>query len=173
MLIGADHPALQAALDTAKRFGWPVFPLIGKRPVPGFLWREWASSNPLAIQEMPWEEATGYGIALPPDVVVIDLDAHGSGDWLGEAFRTLQGYPWLMEALRETVRAVTANDGLHYYLSIDPHEATRLPAKLGPSVDIKRYGGYVVGPGSPGYEWLTDHTKLQPFPFALAVTSVH
>jgi len=86
---------------------------------------------------------------------VLDLDRHGDRD----------GHLWLaaMEEkhgkLPETARASTANGGTHIFFA--HHPGVRNRAALGPGVDTRGDGGYILAPGSVmsdgrRYEWI-DH----------------
>ncbi|MET9506014.1 bifunctional DNA primase/polymerase [Streptomyces sp. NPDC006622] len=135
-----------------------------------------AGTDPARIRELfaaaPW--STGYGIAcgLPPHHLIgVDLDTK-SGTDATTALREL--------ALRHlftippTVVVLTPSGGRHLWLTgpadlVVPNSAGR----LGPGIDIRGAGGYLVGPGSrtdrgvyataPG----TGHLVPAPCPRAL------
>ena len=146
MLAHASHYA---------RRGWPVHPLVqgGKRPATtnGFLD---ATTDPEQVREW-WSQADyNVGIAVPPGVVVIDVDPRNGGN---ETARQLVRD---LGALPHTKVARTRAGGYHYYLQtyLSPDQ---ICGSLGAGVDVKIAGrGYVVAPPSrvePGqYEWLNQ-----------------
>ncbi|MDP9608808.1 bifunctional DNA primase/polymerase [Streptomyces demainii] len=117
--------------------------------------------------------ATGYGIACgrrPMHLIGVDLDRKNGLDGVA-ALRDLahkHGFD-----LPGTVTIATPSGGLHLWLSgpagvVVPNSASR----LGPGIDIRGTGGYLVGPGSwtPAgvYRVLAHSTPVpQPVPAAL------
>lgn len=143
----------EAARGTAQTLGWRVFPTRDKKP----LVNSWPADAAVDVEAFEWDAADGYGIALPPGVVVVDLDTQ-EGDLttaLSELDRALG-----IEAL-DTPRATTRSGGLHLFFSADTEGMRQ--TKLGSHVDLRVGGkGYVIGAGSPGYEWVA-HPKAVPF----------
>lgn len=84
----------------------------------------------------------GYGIQTGRfnDILVVDLANKSSV----RAFTALGPIP-------ETLSVLTPSGGLHLYFRLPPdvHVSTS-HGVLGPGIDIKGEGGFVVGPGSPG-----------------------
>src|SRR5690606_19945929 len=88
---------------------------------------------------------SGYSniaIAIPDGYAVIDVDPRNDG------VATMQRLVGAHGELPDTLAAATGSDppGGHIWLRIPP--GMRLPGKLGPGVDIKQHGGYVVVPPS-------------------------
>lgn len=162
-----------AAIRTAFERNWRVFPTFDKRPAPGFRWKDQASARQEEIEAMPWEGADGYGIALPAGVVVVDLDVDEAGG-LDTARKTLTerspiaavaAYRALAGQDGGTFAVRTRSGGLHLYFEHPTGVLTQ--TSPGPCVDLRVGGrGYVIGPGSPGYEALGS-ARLLDFPFGL------
>ncbi|WP_020411036.1 bifunctional DNA primase/polymerase [Jongsikchunia kroppenstedtii] len=150
---------LSAAIQYAES-GWPVLPLqVGdKKPYGGFRWREEASTDPDLIRRW-WADGKPHniGIAVPRWYLVLDVDPRNGGN--GTYYRLAAE----LGSLPDTWIAQTRDGGLHVWFRTDlPPEQIR--GALGPGVDVKKSGGYVVAPPSrieaetPGgtgqYRWL-------------------
>lgn len=147
MLAHASHYA---------RRGWPVHPLVagGKAPATANGFKD-ATTNLDQVRQW-WESNPNYniGIAVPPGVVVIDVDPRNGGNETARALVREWG------PLPHTRAAKTRAGGYHYYLQtyLSPDQ---VQGSLGAGVDVKIAGkGYVVAPPSvvePGqYEWVTS-----------------
>jgi hypothetical protein len=161
----------EAALRVAAERGWRVFPTFDKRPPPGFTWKERASASPAEIEVQPWEGADGYGIALPANVVVVDLDLDDRGR-IDTAYETLLDRSPVTALLArnalagqcDTFAVRTRSGGLHLYFE---HNGPLTQSRPGPCVDLRVGGkGYVIGAGSPGYTAIGTF-RLLDFPFGL------
>ncbi|MFF8843796.1 bifunctional DNA primase/polymerase [Streptomyces sp. NPDC015127] len=174
---------LPAALDAAAR-GWPVHPLRphGKRPA---LHGETACTGrgPCASGHVKWEQrattdreriercwavaAFNVGIATgPAGLVVVDLDMpkqkdKGSSDTPSgvTTFEALCERAGQSVPTTRTIR--TARGGLHlYFLAPEGVRLHNTQNALGPNIDTRAWGGYVVAPGSitpeGTYELTTD-----------------
>ena len=166
-----ESEALTAALRYAAR-GWRVFPVhamgagrcsCGKVvcPSPGKHPRtpngvKDATTDPATVRQW-WQQwpAANVAIATGAGLMVLDIDPDKGGD---ESLEDLQR----VGRLPETLEVMTGGGGRHYYL--ETREAVSNSAsKLGPGLDIRGAGGYVVAPPSNHasggrYEWegLTD-----------------
>ncbi|GGK23783.1 hypothetical protein GCM10011583_64650 [Streptomyces camponoticapitis] len=184
---------LTAALDASSR-GWHVFPLRpgDKRPAlhgesactgsgdcaNGHLkWEQRATTSPGRIRNC-WEfHPANIGIATGPSgLVVIDLDMPKTN---GKSTKGGEGTPCgvttftaLCERAGQTVPATyrtrTASGGQHLYFTA-PHgvRLTNTAGKLGPLIDSRAWGGYVVAPGSTtpaGNYTVIDSTPVSPLP---------
>jgi Bifunctional DNA primase/polymerase, N-terminal len=167
---------LDAAVSAARR-GWSVFPCRpgDKRPaVPS--WEQRACSDPERVAQH-WPDGANVGIACGPSrLVVLDLDTHGElpDEWQAEpgindgrdvlaALTEWAGQPW---PATYTVR--TPSGGWHLYFTAPAGLEIRNSASLlGPQVDVRGGGGYVVGAGSAvggrPYEVLDDQPPV-PLP---------
>ncbi|MDT3396160.1 bifunctional DNA primase/polymerase [Streptomyces sp. B1866] len=179
---------LNAAL-TAAAHGWPVFPLRpgDKRPAlhsearcPGTgdcaaghrKWEQRATTDPDRIHTAWSGRPFNVGIATgPAGLVVIDLDLPKS-ESSADTPSGVTTFEALCERAGQTVpttRTVrTASGGTHLYFTAQP--GTRLgntAGKLGPLIDTRAWGGYVVAAGSTttiGPYTLTDPTPPAPLP---------
>lgn len=119
-----------------------------------------------------WPQAL-IGLALPPGVVVLDLDEPRA---LAD-LETING-----GALPETLTAVTgrAGGGYHYYYRHTAPNLTQcgvrdIRGRLVPHVDVRAGGrGYVIAPPSPHpatgalYEWAGETMEIAELPAKLA-----
>ena len=128
---------------TLAGLGWNIFPLVGKHPLTRHGFKD-ASCDEKTVYEWwhRWPDAN-IGIALPPSLLVIDLDPRAGGaESMGELGRTHGPIP-------ETRTSISGrgDGGCHYYL-LRPKGAftsTNLP----PGVDYREGGKhYVVAPPS-------------------------
>jgi hypothetical protein len=138
--------------------GIPVFPCQprGKEPaVPGGLNR---ATTDLRVIESWWRSAPDLNIGVPTGSVsgffVVDVDGDD-----GEA--TIRKLEAEHGHLPETIEVITG-DGRHCYFRLSEHEPIRNSAsRVGPGIDIRGEGGYVLAPPSvhPSgrrYEWGVD-----------------
>lgn len=134
--------ALKKALRFARR-GWPVFPLRGKRPrvATGF---HAATTDEDQIREW-WRNWPDAGVGIPTGeasrLVVIDLDEGGD-----KAFARLEQQHG---DLPRTRRVETGGGGEHLYFLYPSGDLIRNSAgRIGPGIDVRGEGGYIVAPPS-------------------------
>jgi Bifunctional DNA primase/polymerase, N-terminal len=145
----------KAALSYAKR-GIPVFPCEpgGKRPLTynGF-WEATTNLNRVKAWWGRWPDAnvgvpTGKGSGL----LVLDVDPRDGGP---ESLATLERENG---PLPETARARTGGGGVHVFFRYPAEKEVRNSAGwLGPGLDVRGEGGYVLVPPSRTqgpYEWI-------------------
>lgn len=152
---------LAAAAIAAARRGCAVFPCRpgDKRPAVR-QWEERACADPEQVARYWPRGQHNVGIACGPSrLVVLDLDAGGHaplpGDW-GELAGIRDGRDvlaqlaeWAGQPWPQTFTVTTPNGGWHCYFKAPPGAEVRNSAgHLGPLVDVRGRGGYVVGPGS-------------------------
>lgn len=135
-----------------------------------------ASSNPHRVRDLfaaaPW--ATGYGIACgrPPHYLFgLDLDRKNGADGI-EALRALADQHGF--TIPRTVTVATPSGGLHLWLTAPAN--VRVPntaGLLGPGIDTRGAGGYLVGPGSLGrrgkYRLTTNFSHMPPTSAPVAI----
>lgn len=158
---------LAAALAYVER-DWPVVPLDGKIPRTANGCRD-ATTDRLTVERW-WSRiwpAADIGIATGGGLVVLDVDGEDGADSL-HALEAEHG------ALPETVSVVTGSGGAHHYFS-HAGEIRNSAGKLGPGLDIRGDGGYVVAPPSRHengrtYAWADDpdEVEIAPLPGWLA-----
>jgi hypothetical protein len=130
---------LAAALVYAAR-GWPVFPVNGKEPLTARGFKD-ASLDPAGIRA--WfdcypEAGVAIATGAVSGLVVLDEDTpHGGGGSLAQLSR-----------LPETYTVLTGGGGKHYYFAHPGEPVPCSAGKLGPGLDVRGDGGYVVAPPS-------------------------
>jgi len=179
----ARNPMLTAAQDYAAR-GWPVIPLHwpdGGRCSCGEDCGNNAAKHPLVKHGKDdattdadtirqwwrrWPKAN-IGVATGNGLLVVDIDPRNGGD---ESLRDLGELP-------DTVTALTGGGGQHLLFGVSQDCQSKAGA-LGPGLDVKCAGAYVVAPPSKHvsgrrYEWESgrapDEIALAPLPDAIAV----
>ena len=148
----------QSAEWLAAEMGLPVFPCDAqKRPMTQHGFRD-ATRDPETIRRsfrnaamigIPTGEASGF--------FVLDLDCKNGA----------QGLEWLAahEArLPQTRRHRTRSGGVHLLFAMPAGRAIRNSAsKVGPGVDVRGSGGYIIAPPSDGYD-VVDHAIIAEAP---------
>jgi hypothetical protein len=157
----AEPGLLRSALAAVQR-GWHVFPCAagGKRPALRGNWQELATTSPVQVREWWTRAPYNIGIACGPSrLVVIDLDQPDedeAGDDDGTLF-PLSGADRLSSLARRhgerypagTYTVDTPSGGCHLYFHADGDARARNSAgAIGPQIDVRAAGGYVVGAGS-------------------------
>lgn len=183
---------MRAALLLAER-GMAIFPLHPgtKRPA---VRRDWEGCATTAIEQIErWWHRAPYNIGVatgPSKLVVVDLDApHRRTRGSRHGLQVLSDFA--VEAGRDipsgTFTVVTPGGGQHLYFRAPAGQTlTNTAGHLGPLIDTRAVGGYVVGPGSRiGSRlyrmtstaeptslpwWIED--RLRPRPSALTVPDV-
>lgn len=161
---------LDTALAYARR-GWAVFPLHavhegrctcgnaacgspGKHPRTEHGFKD-ATTNETTIRQW-WTEhpSANIGIATgkPSGLLVVDVDPRHGGDEALHELEAQQG------PLPDTVESQTGGGGRHILLSYPGYVVKSGTNALGPGLDVKSGGGYIVAPPSvhPSgrrYEW--------------------
>lgn len=149
---------MDAALYCAAR-GWRVFPLTPNAKSPAVSgWEARATTEPGRIQRCWSSGPYNIGIATGPSgLVVVDLDLLKGDEPLPAPWAFYQrGSDVLAELGRRagaeqvpTYTVTTGSGGTHlYYLHPAGVELRNTQGKLGPLVDTRAHGGYVVAPGS-------------------------
>jgi hypothetical protein len=163
-----------AALEYA-RAGVHVFPLQpnGKTPITCNGFKD-AITNPKHVEEM-WQRCQDANIGIATGasgLVVIDIDVkHGVNGW--------KAFDDCLERLGElpgpTRMASTPSGGAHIYFRAPKGADIKNSAgRLGPGLDVRAHGGYVVGPPSvidgKAYRWdITEPAKVLPDAWAEAM----
>jgi hypothetical protein len=176
-------PKLIAAALAAGRRGWAVFPLRVGDKRPAFRdWQKLATTNSRRITRWwsSWPYNYNVGISCGPSgLVIVDLDlpkpGTGSGATTQNPPERSPGLDVLAAvadehaaALPDTFAVDTPSGGRHLYFIAPPDRELRNTAGLlGPHVDTRAAGGYIVGPDSVvnGRRYvITNPAPVAPFP---------
>lgn len=151
-------------LELYTKLGWVFFPVNGKLPKivnwpqaaqngPGWVSAHWGHVPPRGVVENATGGRTGdltpshnVGVCTGKrsDVLVLDIDPRHDGE------ETLHELEATLGPLPETPQVITGGGGTHYYFR-RPRTDTPIrnsAGKLGPGVDVRCDGGYVVAPPS-------------------------
>ena len=146
------------ALNFAGKTGMKIFPVNpwNKHPLvkagTGF---SNASSDPSQIESW-WSQFRGTPmIGMPTGringIIVLDVDRHSEGGVDG--IDTLQGLLDAGKELPDTLTVATPSFGLHFYYRYPKGVDIRNSAsRIGPGLDIRGNGGFVVAPGSRRFD---------------------
>jgi Bifunctional DNA primase/polymerase, N-terminal/Primase C terminal 1 (PriCT-1) len=154
----------EAALRYASR-GWHVFPCRpgGKEPVTRRGLHD--ATRESRVIESWWNATPDANVAVrtgrASQIVVLDVDGDDGMD-------TLRGLESQHGPLPRTASVVTPRGGAHYYFAHPGHEIPNSAGRLGPALDVRGDGGYVVAPPSTGpngrrYE-PDERARLAPMP---------
>lgn len=146
-----------AAVAAASR-GWAVFPLEpGKKEATLKDWPNRACADPERVARYWPSDRHNVGIACGPSrLVVLDLDAHGElpEDWRLPGVNDgkdvfAQICEWAGMDWPATHTVATPRAGWHLYFVVPADSVIRNSVSvIGPQVDVRAAGGYVVGAGS-------------------------
>lgn len=152
----AGRGLLSSALETAG-LGWYVFPCAAgaKRPAFKTNWLELATTDQDRIRAWWAHKDYNIGIACGPSrIVVIDLDVgHDADTGLGGP---ASGADTLAQLCRErgerypsgTYTVDTPSGGCHLYFAAPETPVRNSAGRVGPHIDVRADGGYVVAAGS-------------------------
>jgi len=166
-------PSLSSALSLVEQ-GLAVFPVSRERTPLIKGWPTKAATTREAVERL-WHgfpHAPCVGVACErSDLVVIDRDPRNGGDDTWGRLLLEHGDDWLRSATVATPRG-----GEHVYLTARGRRFRSGTHALGPGVDVKAIGGYVVAPESTGehgaYRWMDTYgiaeRPLLPVPASLA-----
>jgi hypothetical protein len=169
---------LRAALALAAR-GWPVFPCApgGKRPALRGNWQAHATIDLAQIRT--WWERAPYNIGIacgPSRLVVIDLDMPSQKQGAEKAVSGAEALAALCQRRGQpfpvpTYAVDTPSGGCHLYYAARDGMARNSAGRLGPRVDVRAAGGYVIGAGSrcgQGAYTVADGRPPAPLPAWIA-----
>jgi Bifunctional DNA primase/polymerase, N-terminal/Primase C terminal 1 (PriCT-1) len=148
----AESSVGAAALTYAAR--WAVFPLAGKVPRTPHGLKD-ATTSAEQIREW-WQRWPGAGAGIrtgrESGLIVLDVDHQHGGD------DTLHELEQMHGELPLTPRVITGGGGEHHYFRHPGGVVRNSAGAVGPGLDVRGDGGYVVAPPSPHpsgrrYEW--------------------
>lgn len=148
--------------------GWQCFPLKPKDKIPVVKWADVATSEENMLvgwfENQPFANV-GIACGRRSGIVVLDVDAKNGGYESLAALQEVQG------RLPDTPIARTGGGGEHIFFAHPGVEVRNSAGRLGPGLDVRGDGGYVVGAGSvhpngSPYEWIfsPDDVPLAPLP---------
>jgi hypothetical protein len=154
----AGSGLLSSALAAAD-LGWHVFPCApgSKRPALKGNWQDLATTDPERIRSWWARQAYNIGIACGPSgLVVIDLDIESTRDAPGGPGGPASGAASLELLCRAhgqrypagTYTIDTPSGGCHLYFTAPATPVRNSTGRVGPLIDIRADGGYVIGAGS-------------------------
>lgn len=158
-LNGFGDDSRAAAIAAARR-GWSVFPCLPDSKRPAVPWTTRAVSDAEIVARCWPSPRHNVGVACGPSgLVVLDLDTPAHGGELPPAWRrpgVTEGADVLAVLLDQhgdgwpdTYSVRTPTNGTHLYFLAPPGPEVRNSAgRLGPMIDVRATGGYVVGAGS-------------------------
>jgi hypothetical protein len=121
------------------RLGWPVLPLRGKLPLVEHGSKD-ASADEAQVRAW-WEKwpQANIGLATGHKFFAVDVDQKGGGLETWEALLAQHGQ------IPDTIEQLTGTGGRHvlFDLPLD-FEVHNSQGKLGPGLDIRGVGGYIV-----------------------------
>lgn len=142
------------------RTGFKIFPCLPRSKEPACMWSTAATKDWPTIKSW-WAENPDYNVGLvtgkPSGIFVVDIDSED-----GEA--ALKAMEADLGPLPETVEVITGK-GRHLYFKMPAAaDVTNSAKRLGPGLDIRGTGGFVLAPSSvhPSgkvYAWSVDCAK--------------
>jgi putative DNA primase/helicase len=167
--MSGENLLLVTALGYAKRRA-AVFPckVGGKEPITLHGFKD-ATTDEATIRSW-WGETPNANVAIATGevskIVVLDIDCKGEVDGEASLRALLHEKGWVLPETRD-VR--TPNGGRHLYFRLPEGVTVRSSAgKLGPGLDVRGDGGYVIAPPSvvngKAYEWVNNTQILPPVP---------
>lgn len=161
MSLSEEQPSgralLRSALALAAR-GWHVFPCVpgGKKPALRGSWQDLATANPDRVRA--WWTRTPYNVGVscgPSSLVVIDLDTPRTGP-PGDSPAAESGVDALAFLCGQhgqpyplpTYAVDTPSGGCHLYYAAPSRRIRNSAGRLGPLIDVRASGGYVIGKDS-------------------------
>lgn len=176
-------PPLNAALAASER-GWPVFPLRPGSKIPALhkadlcprtggcadghrKWEQRATTDQAAIVRCWTHKPYNIGLATgPAGLIVIDLDTpkpNSSQDAPGGAETFTALCERAGQAVPTTYRTRTPSGGAHlYFTAPNGIRLGNTAGRLGPLIDTRAHGGYVVAPGSSTAAGMYEVTDPAP-----------
>lgn len=160
-------PLVSFALSYAEH-GLRVFPLQPRNKIPlkDFSWNVLATTDAETIKGwwQKWPDANiGIATGKGSGIVVLDVDVtKANGEDTLSAMLVRNG------DLPKTINVKTGTGGRHYYFKYPEIEIRNSAGMLGPGLDVRGEGGFVVAPpsihpnGKP-YEW-GEKADMQPLP---------
>ena len=150
----SNQQLMLGAMDFAAS-DWLVFPLVPntKRPATEHGLKD--ASTDLDTIRAWWARWPGanIGVALPPDLVAVDIDVKGV-----DGHATMAELAAPHGGLPVTLTVETATGGWHMYFRKPPEVRVKNRTGIRPGIDVRAHGGYLVAPPSTidgrAYQWI-------------------
>lgn len=125
------------------RLGWGVIPLHGKKPYTNHGLKDWTLSEEQArAWWTKWPNAN-IGLVTGHRFFVIDIDAHRGGEDTWDSLRSKH------PPLPATIESITGRGGRHIFYKLPENfRVSNSEDFIGPGIDVRGHGGYVVAPPS-------------------------
>jgi putative DNA primase/helicase len=128
-----------------------------------------ASCDPDCIQAWLLKDPDvliGIATGEPSDILVLDVDNHEPSK---NGFKSLAKFELKYGKLPDTLRATTPRNGRHYYFRYpQQYELGSTAGELGPGLDTRGNGGYIIAPPSicpeGQYRFENPETPIAPMP---------
>lgn len=153
--------------------GYAIFPCgVGsKKPLVknGQGWKDATTDKARIAAWWGKEPEANIGVACGPSgLVVIDVDSKNNAPGRHTWAQFLDAHP----ETPDTLASLTPNDGVHLWFKANGHKIRSSVRKLGPGVDVRALGGYVVAPPSQiegkRYTWYNPEAPVAELPAWLA-----
>ena len=155
--VGRAEPGPLWSALAAADLGWHVFPCApgAKRPALRGNWQDLATTDADRIRSWWARQPYNVGIACGPSgLVVIDLDVAHEGR--AELDGPVSGADALERLCRASAQRYpggtytvdTPSGGTHLYFTAPATPVRNSAGRLGPLIDVRADGGYVIGDGS-------------------------
>lgn len=120
------------------KLGWPVIPLKGKIPLTKNGSKD-ASLNETQIKAwwQQWPEAN-VGLATGVRFFAVDIDIKSGGEETWDMLKHQHG------ELPETIEQITGSGGKHILYRLPDFPVYNSAGKIGPGIDVRGKGGYIV-----------------------------
>lgn len=133
-----------ANLLAMARDGWHLFPIKAGQKKPPLVpdWEHAATRDPAQLERWHAQHpGCNWGVATGPSgLLVVDIDTKGGKNGRG----SLADLEFEHEGLPHTLRVTTPTRGEHIYLR---GRSASSVERLGPGLDVRSAGGYVLAPG--------------------------
>lgn len=135
---------LESALKLAKQ-GYRIFPLLPNTKLPAIKnFSQHATTDSKRICDW-YKHNPDFNIGISTDdLLVVDVDAKDSAK---NGLVTIERLNKAGKIFPPTAQQITPTKGLHF-IYLTPHPVKNSVSKLGPGLDIRGRGGYIVGAGS-------------------------
>lgn len=159
------------SLSSYAKLGFRSFPTLPtKEPFPNFKWKENSFFN--TTKPVNWGEI--YGVVIPPEYVVIDIDKKNNKNGI-ESWKNLCIDLALSDEDRKTMTVQTPSGGFHLYFSKPSNIELSYKLKNYPDIEFLTTNAgkahYVIGANSLSdlglYKLLSDFSSIKPLPDAL------